>query len=319
MIMEKHGKPTRRYIENVIRLGLPDQIAALSAILASFGDDIKNYSTSAAPTPTDNSEPTPALIQYKKLFSKSPDKGVDPAQDLARFIKASSNTTKTGRPPFLDYQFVRRLVWQAFKTIVSTSAKLFPDDITIDKEQAESLKNATHYIIGSNEGAWDPDKSLLFYSSLGVGKSTIAEVVWKVSDFIARRYEWSSRKFDFVSLNEIFVSSYTTQSLGKIGQLSTGNWVIDELKEDHIKYKHFGNDLPILDDIIEVRYTLWCRHRLQTIITTNLGPADIKNLFDKGKFEDGDSRIFSRITQQYQAVHLKGENKRHPKYRLKTK
>jgi DNA replication protein DnaC len=73
---------------------------------------------------------------------------------------------------------------------------------------------------------------------------------------------------------------------------------IDDLGVENVEVKYFGNVIEPFNDIFDYRY----RHGLQTVITTNLPPSEIKETY-------GD-RIASRFRETMNDLILDGEDLR---------
>ena len=104
-------------------------------------------------------------------------------------------------------------------------------------------------------------------------------------------------------MDELFLSTYTSQSLSEIGQLAKGGFCLDELREEHLDYKHYGKDLKIINDILSARHNLWKKSNINTLITSNIAPNKLTKIID-------DARLIDRLDQQYIFVELFGANKR---------
>lgn len=302
------SKPSKGYCRKVKQMGTVDQIKALESRLSAFGLSLDTYISGG------NSQTDRKYAQGLKDKSMTVAHTDHPSR-LSAFIHGKMGLGAQKPPEGLNYALVRRLVWNSFVTLVSISKNIRPDEVTPDSYQLRYLKNITAYLIGSSEGEWDASRSLYFYGDLGRGKSTLVEIIHHVSKYIEKEFNWSYRSFDYCSMDELFLDTYTSGKLSKVGAFSEGCWVLDELREEHALYKYFGNDLLILNDILSVRYNLWSRKKVQTVITSNMGAGALMALFDDNRFDEkGKSRLTDRIKQQYQSVLIEGENKRPSDY-----
>lgn len=293
MAPANNSKKTPAHIARMIRkTGTPDQIRQLEE-------------EEAAGRP----ERLQAEIDYyHKVMAtkKAPD--ADEAISAMRFIinKLNAKTT-AARPPGIDYDKAKVIFWNSYRQLIYHETRL---EITrLEPADAEAIKNFVHWLIRSNKGAWDPDKSLFLWGGLGTGKTTIAMAGHLVAAYFRANYSWEKVYYNFRSLDELFLQTYTTQSLAAIGDLATGGWCLDELREEHFKYRHYGNEVSMLADVLTARHNNWKRTGDRTIITSNMNPKSLDILGD---------RIYDRIRQEYQAIELTGSNKRHPVTRLKA-
>lgn len=229
-----------------------------------------------------------------------------------RFITNKVKARHQARPESVTTEFVRGLFWRTYRLLVKeeTSIDLKSDTVRRDPHLASSMRNFVHWILRSDAGEWDPNKSLYLWGNLGVGKSTLARSADAVLSYLNSRLGWEEASFNFYSMDQVFLEVYTTSNLDQIRSMGTGNLIIDELKEGHAKYRHYGNDLPILETILLSRHELWKRGK-RTVITTNIKPAELSTYLEN-------ERLRSRMRQEYQNIEIKGDNKRSPKHRLKN-
>lgn len=199
----------------------------------------------------------------------------------------------------VSYEEILNTYWYYYKKIVCKESNIKPKDILIDGNMQEVLTNYVHWLAGDDMG-YDPTKSIYMYSGLGVGKSTIVYAGYLTLKHIRPR--WKKRYYDYISMDELFLETYTTASLDGIGRLAKGTWCLDELRERHLKYKHYGNDFYIISDILTARHNLWKRNKTNTIITTNIDSKSLESVLD--------ARLMDRMKQQYTLVKLEGLNKR---------
>lgn len=235
---------------------------------------------------------------------------------LSTFIKRQVSHNRDQVPPGIDPQTTRSVFWRAYRAIVKeeTSIDLKSATVRQDKALTQAMKNMVDWISQKEDGEWDPKKSLLIYGKIGVGKSTLAQAAHITSSYFKTKFDWEEQYLKFVSMDRLFFEMGTTEDIKKFNQLASGNWIIDEVKEKHTRYKHYGNDLTILSLLLSARHDLWKQQGKQTIITTNIPPKDIAEMVTDTPQEQ--ERLRSRMAQQYTTYEMTGDNKRHPKHRI---
>lgn len=166
------------------------------------------------------------------------------------------------------------------------------------------MEDLIKYLIGDPSGRWNSDLDLYLWGDVGVSKTTLARAGKMMLDYL-RGYMKKEllKKYKFISMEEVFFSAYSSGTLKGIENIVKGDVCIDELSERHMSYKHFGNDLNLMNDILMLRHNLWKQRRARTMITTNIPPSKLKEIVN-------DERLYHRIRQQYKTVEIIGEDQR---------
>lgn len=284
------------HIQEMIRKsGSPGQLQKLDEQLAAADLPEKRQATK---------DSTEWLLEVARM----PDRKARATQaDAIRFLAGRLTRGMGKRPEIVTYENARKLYWAFYREIIRIESGI--NTPTVDGNMAKFMKNYVHWLIGSPAGEYDPNKSLYIWGDLGVGKSTMAMAGHYLMAYYRHRFQWDIRYFKAISMDELFLNTYTTQSLEGIGKLSSDAWLLDELCEQHVKYKHYGQEFYILVDVLRARHNLWKREGLNTIITANIQPKNLQEVF-------ADERLYARLGQQYETILIEGDNKRKPKYRL---
>lgn len=218
----------------------------------------------------------------------------------SRLVLNKLNVMKRVRHPQVGIQSAKDLLWRIYRDLVfaETGKKL----TTLEPQQIPVFRNFVHWLILDEEGEWDIRKSLYVWGDLGVGKTTMVKAGQLLMQHYADRLRWTPRHFNFTTMADIFREAVATKNLGVMERLKSGVWAIDEIREEHLSIKHFGNDIQIIPMILEDRHNAWKRGTA-TILTSNIPPKRLKQVLN-------DDRLHDRIRQQYVDVHLSGKNKR---------
>lgn len=248
------------------------------------------------------------LLEKKEVKTETED---DLKNSALRFLMKKIDHS-TSVPDEITFELSKIIFWIFFKELVFKEKGIAPvfseggNEVWFLERFVKWLigeKSALGYFPENEDGLFDPSKSLFIWGELGTGKSTIVLAGHLLLGFFKTKYGWKDRMYDFKSLDELFLSTYTKQSLSEIGELAKGGFCMDELREEHLNYKHYGKDLNIINDILSARHNLWKRKSTITIITSNVSPNKLPEIID-------DERLIDRLQQQYIFVELSGSNKR---------
>ena len=194
----------------------------------------------------------------------------------------------------------KRLLYQAYRETIWKRSKAEPI-IERGDQVSRILSAAVYWILGieSPEGSgFNPRKSLYFCGPTGNGKSSIAKAIHFASHRLYHDFEIGF-PLGIRSMKRVVTEIYAGKTLEPIKDLSEGHLILDEIRTEQIEIKHFGNEVPIVADVLYNRYDSWDFDARQTLITTNLKPAQLCEAL-------GDSRLTDRINDQYQVVLFTG-------------
>lgn len=310
--MNSEYKIPAPHIQQMIRkTGTPEQIDMLDAALQE-----REQAGIADQPYKGNVDPK----EYAKQLFENPVKDMASLVDQSvAFIRNKIKHKRTKKPEGITWSTCRSIYWRAYRELVKeeTGMTLDPEVVRQDTSLSTAMANFVNWIIGNEEGEWDPAKSVMIYGNLGVGKSTLAMAAHITTAFFKAKAGWDEGYIDHISMDRLFLELTTTQDIRNFHKLATGSWVLDEVKREHATYKHYGNELPLLNLVISARHDLWKQQGTRTIITSNIPPSDLSALITTTKEER--LRIKDRLKQEYSTYLLAGDNKRHPKERLKHK
>lgn len=216
-------------------------------------------------------------------------------------------------PPSELYNVSRSLLWTAYKIQVMNETGAAPI-VSRDSPLANALAQVAHWLVGLK--AWygpeggvciDPLKSLYLFGGVGTGKSTLAIAAHFASRQLNGEYK-TGLSLGLAAMDQVITKVYGEKTLEPVMELGKGSLVIDELRLKHVAYKHFGNDVSIVADILLNRHHVWKQEGRQTIITTNV-PVKTGSRDRPGLVEAlNDDRITDRLFQQYHIIKIDGES-----------
>jgi len=170
-------------------------------------------------------------------------------------------------------------------------------EFSVDDQNRNILNEL--FLYAHNEGSLNPNKGIWLYGEVGTGKSTLMKILAEY-----QRTMW--RGFKCVNCAEIAArfSTYGTDALNE----STWNEgyngpnpverAFDELGRETIPAKYFGNELNIMQHILQIRYDI----KAKTHVTTNITPEAIISIYG--------THIYDRAIEMFNFIELKGESKR---------
>ena len=307
----KMDKIPPRHIQDKIRsIGTPEQIATLDKRLEQEG---------VAATGD-----TKKVTAYFKSLEAPEGMNEDSLRGAAqRFFKAKLHRGAKQRPDLCSYKTTRKLLWDRYCDIVFEESKLSlkqqarQGKEVLDGNSKVVMSNFCYWLLGMEKPGgtgpgFDPDKSIIFWGDLGVGKSTIGRAGESVLAYYKYKLQWTENYYTVTNMDSMFLNLIATQDTQPIGEMGKGNLMIDELKEKHFSYKHYGNEIPLIHTVLLARHEEWKWSGRRTIITTNI--AKPRWTGENSVF--GDARLEDRVAQEYQFVELRGSNKRKPGARL---
>lgn len=176
----------------------------------------------------------------------------------------------------------------------------------VHPENMKHVQNILKWAIGDPTGEIPLHKSIWMYGNVGAGKSMFATAL---HDLFMYLYEspgdvkFNGKPWEFADINLLFVKAKFDPTAFKI--LNTDYCLIlDELKETHFIYRHFGQDQKIIGDLLSARYSAWKKNNVRTLITTNLSPGSdpLKEILDH--------REIDRIVEMFRSIQWHGESLR---------
>jgi len=176
----------------------------------------------------------------------------------------------------------------------------------VDSRNRELIQ-ALYSWVWKRKSSLDPQKGLLIWGPIGVGKSILIRGLQRYEGKINRMafaFGNDSLGFTFISAAELALK-YAEKGLEGISSYTNRermqNLAIDEVGREPMDSKHFGTSLNVIQTILQLRYEV--RNQFITHMTTNLNP-DIEFATVYGEY------IADRVKEMFNVIELKGESRR---------
>ena len=173
--------------------------------------------------------------------------------------------------------------------------KICPE-FQITEENKKVLNAIFEYTNGT--GTLNPNKGILLFGDIGTGKSTMLNILAEFQRLYKQGFmvvNTSKLAADFAAegieaLNE---STWNKSSRGATQPVERG---FDELGRELIPAKHYGNELNVMQHILQIRYDL----KVKTHATTNLSVEELEKRYG--------SHIFDRMVETFNFIEMRGES-----------
>lgn len=154
------------------------------------------------------------------------------------------------------------------------------------------------YDYAHGDGDLDPNKGIWIYGEIfGSGKSTLIKILGEYQRLFGKGF----KTVNCASISAEF-STYGIESLNEstlnegFRGISPVERAFDELGRENIPAKYYGNELNIMQHILQIRYDL----KVKTHVTTNIKISDIEKKYG--------SHIYDRCIEMFNFIELKGES-----------
>lgn len=193
--------------------------------------------------------------------------------------------------------------------IIETKGREICPEFKITQENASYYLNLAYWFKGIyHQGGWDVNKGLLICGSVGTGKTLSMEVMRHITrnlKIVKTRH--IIRDFFAANPPTSVIDQYGRHSYNKTpsGGLEINKPIIvcfDDFGLETLNAKSYGNDTPIMEEIILDRYDEFVSRGMKTIATTNLNVEMIAECYGE--------RVKDRLKQMVTKVNLDGESKR---------
>jgi hypothetical protein len=167
-----------------------------------------------------------------------------------------------------------------------------------DDKVKKVYRNLLYYFANDPRCLWDLQKGLCFYGATGVGKTMSFKVF---QNFIVNTVPDSKKRFKMATCIDVF-KSYARGQESAIEEYTLGNWCFDDMGAEEASYKHYGNDVNVMEQVFFYRDKEREKGYQNTLITTNLDTIEIEERYG--------TRIYDRLRQMVTFIQITGESKR---------
>jgi DNA replication protein DnaC len=201
-------------------------------------------------------------------------------------------TSKDFKRPEIRYDGAKVIAWSAMKMITN-------DNVIVEDENKQVFENMIKYFILDPESSYDLDKGIWLWGNVGRGKDMLMTAMGMMS----RSLRLASRIFYSESCRMIAYNVNDQKSIGYLKQFFEHTWLFRDLGYEDRQVKVWGNDHPIMEEILVTRYDNFDKRGILTHVTTNVPPDRIMEVY-------GSTRLDSRAKQMFNFIHLRGADKR---------
>lgn len=186
-------------------------------------------------------------------------------------------------PPKKDPQYFRNIVFSVCPSFV------------INDNNRQILNDLYDYAHG--EGRYNYKKGIFFYGEVGTGKSTMMKI-------LAEYQRLFGHGFKCVNCSSL-TASFATYGIDELNESTWNEYGtrrkpvergFDELGRETLPARYFGNELNVMQHVLQLRYDL----KVKTHITTNLKIEEIEHRYG--------AHIYDRCIEMFNFIEVKGES-----------
>lgn len=139
----------------------------------------------------------------------------------------------------------------------------------LNEEFKNIIGQITLWYANDNRFKLDISKGIILRGNCGTGKTIILETIVNIVEF------GDNRKPIFINVRDL-QNLYIKNDIEQIETLKKRFLIlIDDVGVENVDIKNYGNLLEPFNDLFDYRY----RNKLETIISTNLTPEKIKQIY----------------------------------------
>ena len=208
-------------------------------------------------------------------------------QKAGSLVQATTQTMASGQekdyPTKRNPEFFRQKVFQVCP------------DFKVTNANRELLNSIYDYVHGG--GILDPEKGILFYGPVGTGKSTLMKILAEYQRIFGKGFACVNTSYltgMYATYgNDALDESTWNRGSGIPNPVERG---FDELGRETSPAKYYGNELNVMQQILQIRYDL----KVKTHATTNLQIHEIETRYGE--------HIYDRCFEMFNFVEVKGES-----------
>ena len=177
-----------------------------------------------------------------------------------------------------------------------------PKKFTIDLENRQFYEEMVRYFHGDELFNGDLNKGLAVLGTPGTGKTLAFKIFQKYLriDDVIFNVGASKIKLEYrIVRTDQLVQDYETNGSAYLSQYKAAPCLcLDDVGEETIPGKYYGNELNVVQNVMEGRYS---RHTI-TFFTSNYTEKEFKNFYDE--------RLTSRMNEMFNILKLTGHDRR---------
>lgn len=200
---------------------------------------------------------------------------------------------RTTPAQIMPYSEGKRVMW----LIIEKWQQVKGREYILDGNLKETIQNLVKYLIYDPSSKYDLNKGLYFWSAQGVGKTQLLEFAEKFC--LVNRIE--SRVFNTELCTRIH-DQVTLHGVNACFKYFTGSHAFDDLGKEETYFSHFGNNIRVMERVLDEKYNLFESKGIVCHITSNIPPNEISNRYG--------TRLSDRLNGMANIVELVGNGKR---------
>ena len=189
--------------------------------------------------------------------------------------------------------------WPVHATGVFNITKHFEPNFKLTASNKVLLKKLLEYFTGMDSCEYDLNKGLFIFGNTGAGKSLLFEKVFKkyTSEIICvnsfHTYTFRELSNNYKVHGDSALNELKEQKKG-YRKASASPVYLDDFGAGEFMIKNFGNEINLIDTIIDIRYRIFNKFGKLTHATTNITPAEFEKLCD--------ARTTSRMSEMFNII-----------------
>lgn len=239
--------------------------------------------------------PAPAPTILPEAYAKKLSHIITNEDLIRNIVKDVSRTNRINRPSGIDYETGKKIVWAAYKTILTEQGKTFVAEEGQNMNK-EVIPNLIKYFLGLPCDL-DPKKGILLVGNVGTGKT----LLFRIMRSFVNQISFDFRKFSIVNVGALDNQIVIKGDFSPLKKVFMDVFCFDDLGVEKTT-KVYGTSLELVNRIILTRYDLFENTGTVTHATSNLPLLGIKDNYD--------DRIHSRCNAMFNEVILSGVDKR---------
>jgi len=184
------------------------------------------------------------------------------------------------------------------KGILNIARNLEPN-FEVTEDNKAILKQLLLYFTGSKESHLDLNKGLFLVGGIGTGKSLLFDV-FKI--YTAEILRINSFQYHFANeiINNVNINGIEKLELYNFNNGFPITCYIDDIASKTEKIKHYGTEINVIEQLLNIRYQVFNRFRKLTHISSNKYPAEMKEIYDL--------RIVDRFKEMFNIIEINGKS-----------